>query len=233
MRHLQQAGLSLVETVLVLLVASIILGGVWVGYAQIRLTDQVNRTVIALDQTLQNTRDYLAGFATVPSATGATNSLSYILYNKGLMPVDLSYTGTTSASLAGLTGGTQVFRSPLGHDFFVQSIGATNVFEVRIGFTDVQNKFSFANQCLALMPKIIGNSRMIKERGLVGYWYGGNYSWNKDYSSGSTAGSGPNGAGTTNRIATWSADVANNAISATTQRGYCNANDVRLYFSIR
>ncbi len=207
-----QQGLTILELIIVLIVAGLIMAAVWIAYSSVNRNDRVTRTVSAIDKTAQAARDYLASQPTVPPA------LSTNLYTPtDLMPSELTFKGGTSI-LSNVNAGTQVFRSPLGYDFFVQSVtGNTNIFEVRIGLTNISGKPP-GSICLALIPKLIGNMNMVNERGIVGWQY-------SNLLSGTTA--------TTNGMPSGISDGAAPLTSAQQQSACATANDLHLYYSIR
>jgi len=166
-----QRGLTILETIIVLMIAALIISGIWMAYAGANLNDRVSRTAGVVDKTLQVARDYLTS-KSLPTVSAPTY-LSDDLYTQGLMPSELSYKS--------LNGTTRVFTSPLGYDFFIQNSptpetinGNTiyDVFEIHISFTSAVTATT-QKTCLALMPKLIGTQTMINERGIIGWTYGG------------------------------------------------------------
>jgi len=166
-----QRGLTILETIIVLMIAGLIISGIWMAYAGANLNDRVARTAGVVDKTLQVARDYLTS-KSLP--TSPQTYLSNDLYTQGLMPSELSYKGPN--------GTTQVFTSPLGYDFFIQNSttpetinGNTifDVFEIHISFVGTTGVITAQKTCLALMPKLIGTQTMINERGMIGWIYGG------------------------------------------------------------
>lgn len=231
-----QSGLTLIETISVLIIGALIIGGTWIGYAQIRMNDQVNRTIAVMDQTIQVTRDFLA------SRNTASAKLSRELVEGNMMPSDLTYKGVAGSNtttvlsgynptdlISGEASAARIFTSPLGHDFFVQYPDGARVgplirfFEIRIGFVDTGTQ-KLSAQCMQLLPKIIGSKQMMSNRGLVGYWYGDG---DRKFVLTNAAATLPAGLVPGNELPTFS------DLSATDQQTHClTAKDIRLYFSM-
>jgi len=178
-----QRGLTILETVIVLMIAALIISGIWMAYAGANLNDRVSRTAGVVDKTLQAARDYLTSKSAM--LTSPQSDLSTNLYNQGLMPSELSYKS--------VSGTTRIFNSPLGYDFSIQNSATPevingntiyDVFEIDISFASMVGAATTQKTCLALMPKLIGTQTMINERGIIGWSYGGQL-------SGLPTGSGP------------------------------------------
>ena len=153
-----QRGLTILETVIVLIIAGLIVSAVWVAFSRVNQNDRVARTLAVVDKTVQITRDYLLSKPNVPA------SLSVDLYNYGAMPTDLTFVAATATAAT--------FNSPLGQSFAVGAYTGNAptlnpYFEMDITFQPG------SAQCTQLMPQILGNGRLIADRGVVGYAFGG------------------------------------------------------------
>lgn len=231
-----QAGLSLVETVLVMVIASLILGGLWAAYAEIRLSNQVNDTVAAVDKTVQTVRELLATKATVPF------NLAEQLYAQDIMPPELSYKGTTTVLSSKLNGqcntftnpqlcsNPPVYTTPLGHEFFVQymdekgtwvSNATSRLFNVSIGFVDVSGQYNFTNQCIRLVTAFLGSASAIRDRGIISFALAtgntNNFSYPIDMTTDQFA----------NYSTLWS------AATTAQKKTYCQSDELRLVFKMR
>lgn len=219
---LNSRGLTLLETVMVLIIAGLIAGSIWVAYSKANVNDRVQRTISAIDKTINVTRDYmLTKNATLLWPIPGSGTISQDLYSAGVMPTELSFEGinTGIAPLVGMQAtNVAVFKSPLGFHYFMQPGPTASTFEIRVGFPEAASAPPFSNpdECMQLIPALIGNTRVMQDRGLVGWWYGGATSITTQ-AGGGVAGSVP--------VPSFDPTVVgNNCI---------NANDIRLYFSVR
>lgn len=149
-----RSGMTLLETVIVLVIGGMIISGIWVAYSQMTMNEKIRRTVNVIDKTANATLTFLSSYNTVPA------DLSRMMYNQNLMPSEVVLQ-TLNPTLA-------IFYSPLGTSYYVADFAGSQgrMFVIRIGVN------VGSNECQRLVPLIIGNMRMINERGIVGYAVG-------------------------------------------------------------
>lgn len=149
-----RSGITVLETIIVLIIGSLIISGIWVTYSQLGLNDKIRRTITAVDKTTIATREFLASRNNVPV------DLSLQMHNRDLMPAEVSFSN--------IVGNQANYTSPLGANFVVTSVPGPSqrLFFIRVTFN--RN----GAECQRLVSSIMGNFRMIKERGLASFSLG-------------------------------------------------------------
>lgn len=148
-------GFTLLETILVLLIAGIIIGGAWVTFSQAVVNDQVSRTLAGIDYTLSNARDFLAGKSSVPNTPTV---FGIQLRNAGAYPSSFKPSGV-------LFGGVPVYITPIGGAFTVSVQPGNREFQFNIAAVN-------ANICAKLAAALLGNPRSMQEHGIATYDFG-------------------------------------------------------------
>ena len=152
-----RSGITLLETVIVLIIGSLIISGIWITYSQLSLNDKVRRTALAIDKTVIATREFLASRDTVPT------DLSNQMHNRNLMPSELIFEG-------GIGVGTILipYISPFGTRFIVTSVAASTqrLFVIQIRFN------IGSAECTRLVPLVMGNIGRARETGRAGFILG-------------------------------------------------------------
>lgn len=147
-----RSGITLLETIIVLIIGGLIISGIWVAYSEAALNDKIRRTTVLIDKTATATWDYLSTRNEVPA------NLSLEMHEKNLMPSDLV--------VRQLTSGLAIYTSPLSMSFYVSSCAGctTTRFVIRVGVT--------STQCKRLIPAMIGNFGLVRERNIIGFAVG-------------------------------------------------------------
>jgi len=148
-----RSGMTILETIIVLIIGGLIISGIWVTYSEMSLNDKIRRTVNAIDKTTAKTRDFLSARTTVPA------DLSVRMHDQNLMPAELTFKSTA--------GNISTYTSPLSNDFYVTAnITSDRMFFVRVAFK------RGSRECQRLAPIMLGTDRGMNERGIVGYSLG-------------------------------------------------------------
>ncbi len=151
-----RSGITLLETIIVLIIGGLVISGIWGAYSQISLNNKIQRTQNAISKTTANVRDFMVHRTQFPV------QFSVMLHDQGLMPSELTFDN--------ISGSTATYTSPLSQRFYVIPVTsgavAQRAFYMHIGIR------SGSLECKRLIPALIGTNRLITEQGIVGYSFG-------------------------------------------------------------
>jgi len=150
---LNRSGMTILETIIVLIIGGLIISGIWVTYSEMSLNDKIRRTQTAITKTAMVVRDFMSARTQFPA------NFSTTLHNQNLMPSELTFDAVNA--------NTANYISPLNQRFYTNPVTqgalAHRAFYMHIA---VKNN---SQECARLLPKLIGNNRLIAEYGIIGY----------------------------------------------------------------
>ena len=147
-RHKNQHGITLLETVVVLLIGGLVISGIWIAYSQVTLNQRVQRTINATDKTIDAARDFLSNFRTAPPNFGRA------LYDQSVMPPELKPVTVDER--------TVVYLSPLGANFIIGPAYGGRLMSIAVNFRT-------SAECVRMAAGFLGSTELIKQRSITGY----------------------------------------------------------------
>lgn len=146
-------GITILETVIVLIIGGLLISGIWVAYSSANRTQKVSVGLAGLTLLSNNTREFLGGYATVPT------DLSDRIHNAGnIYPSNFIYAG-----LNPLRGNIPYYTSPLGGPIWVEYRTDTT-FAIHISVVNPEI-------CKDFSSKLFGMDATLRERGLRQYTF--------------------------------------------------------------
>ncbi len=148
------AGLSILETIMVLVIAGLIIGAIWINYGQVTMNDKVQRTVGGIYKTLENARDFLQTHDDVPKGTP---SFGTQLLTANAYPADFLVLNESTSE------DPPTLAPPLGAQFTATPNNSdAKRFDFNLTLTN-------DTECKKLALALFSNNRALKEKGVVNY----------------------------------------------------------------
>lgn len=148
-----QRGITILETVIVLIIGGLLISGIWVTYSNVNLNQKVGQGLTGITALSNNTREFLDGYAEVPT------DLSDRIHNAGnVYPSNFIYAG-----LNPLRGNIPYYTSPMGGPVWVEYRTAST-FAIHISVVNERI-------CTLFASKMFGSDASLRERGLRQYTF--------------------------------------------------------------